>query len=426
MMILREDLLYFIWLTRRFRLDHMYTTAGEALEILSFGARNMSSGPDFLHGLVRIQDVLWAGNIEMHVLASDWEKHRHSQDQAFQNVVLHVVWQDDVGVQGSHIPVLELKGRVDHHMLTLYADLMGSTRWLPCEPLLNTEAVTRFTLSAFALVTDRFETRVHKLKVTDEVKQMDWEQAMSKQLCRYLLGRENAECGEMLAERLPVTIVERNGNSLFTMECLVFGVAGFLEDIVDDDYHHAMCSEFKFLKSKYGIRPMAKVNWRHFGMHAAGLPAIRLAQLAALLSKGSRYLDAAKNAASVSDLYVLMEAGTSSYWCDHHDFGKKSARSRQKKVTTELKDRLIINAILPVLYTYAHITGQEALRIKCLDFLTDLKVEKSAVVTKMLERGFRADHALDTQALLELKKGYCDQKRCLMCPIGSYLFGGTK
>ncbi len=418
-MVLSEELIYYAWSMRTFDHANLKTNQGEKIEIISYGTRNLSSGPDFLQGKIKIDGVLWVGNIEMHVLSSDWQKHRHDTDAAYNNVILHVVYDHDRNV--NNVPVLVMKDIIHKHILQSYDGLMESTDWVPCEKIIKYAKLDRFPIWSNALAIERLASKSEYITTLQAYQNKDWQQLMYQFISRYFGASQNIEVFESLAERLPYTLISKNKYDSHNLESLVFGIAGFLEQTIDDEYFKGLKNTFGFLQKKYSLSHLKKIEWRNFGMYASGSPTFRLAQFASFISLTGNVFDQCLNAQSCNEIKALLDISLNDYWLHHYTFGTSTQAIKSAKLSNGFKERLIINAIVPVLFVYAKEIGDDNLIEKCLDVIASIKPESNSMIEKWTALGLKPTSALESQALIQLKTRYCDTKSCLQCPIGKEL-----
>lgn len=418
-MEISEELLYYAWSMKTFDHANLKTINGEKIEILSYGLRNYSSGPDFLQGKIIIDGILWVGNIEMHVQSSDWQKHNHNDDAAYNNVILHVVFNHDKTI--NDIPVLVLKDIINQSVVRQYEVLMQSTDWIPCEKIISHAHLERFPIWSHTMAIDRLAYKSGTLKNSNAYITKDWQQLMYQNIAKYFGASQNMEVFQTLSERLSYSTVLKNRYNVMAVETMVFGIAGLLEQDIDDAYFQQLKSEFSFLQRKYKFIPLKKVEWRNFGMYAAGSPSFRLAQFAALITQMNNIFDQCIEAKSIEEIKSLLNASISEYWMQHYNFGKTTQAIKSPHLSDDFKDRLIINAILPVLFVYAKEIGDDGLIDQCLDLLSSIKREENTILNKWSQLQIKPQTALESQALIQLKTKYCDTKQCLFCPIGKDL-----
>jgi hypothetical protein len=237
-------------------------------------------------------------------------------------------------------------------------------------------------------------------------------------MARYFGAVHNSDVFESIAQRLPYNIILKNKFNPFIIESMFFGIGGLLEEDIDDSYYQDLKKEFAYQEGKYKLSKIDKVQWKNFGMYIWGTPAFRLAQLSALLYTCSHLFDDILGAKNINELRLIFQSQPSEYWHDHYNFDKTTKPLKNKTISDDLVDRIIINAIIPVLFAYAKDLDNQEIIERCLDLLTSIKSEDNGIIKKWKGYGFKPTTALESQALLELKNNFCDYKQCLLCPIG--------
>jgi hypothetical protein len=418
---MRESFLHFLWRWRRFDAQNLTTTDGQALEIQHPGEWNDHAGPDFFNARLRIGDTTWAGNVEMHLRASEWLAHRHSDDAAYDNVVLHVVFEDDQPIaraSGERIPCLELKGRIPAKILENYQRLEHERAWIPCQSFFkNIPDIVRLNWLDRLLV-ERLEQKTAAVAEMLAATENHWEEAFYRLLARNFGLKVNAEPFEALARSLPLLTLAKHKNDLKQVEALLFGQAGFLEETFKDEWPKALAQEYKFLKHKYNLAPMAASQWKFLRLRPANFPTVRLAQFAALVHQSAHLFSKILEAKNLRELENLFDVQPGDYWLTHFQFDKPSVK-RPKHLGRDFVHLLIINAIAPFLFHYGKTREQEEFQKRALRLLEELPPEANAIVDGWADLGVSAKNAYQTQALIHLKTRYCDAKRCLECAIGN-------
>lgn len=420
---MQEDLLHFAWRLKRFDLSDLHTTDGQAVEILQFGEANRHAGPDFTNARIRIGDTLWAGNVEMHLRASDWLRHRHQEDPKYDNVILHVVLQEDQTIFRSNlepIPCLELQKRIPNKVSKIYKSLLNNEYWIPCQHQffsVNT-AIKKFWLDR--LMVERLEEKTKSVERQLLINKQDWELTFYHFLARNFGVRVNADAFEQLARSLPLKILQLYKNRLFQIEALLFGQAGLMEGDFVDDYPRKLQKEYQFLRRKHQLQAISGTQWKFLRMRPANFPTIRIAQFAMLIHQRAHLFSKMLAAKNVLEIEHMFELKISNYWQDHYLFDKPSVLRRKSlgKTTIHL---LIINTITPFMFLYGKLKDEDGFKEKALSLLADLPNEKNHIIEKWKNLGVEVESAYDSQALLQLKNKYCDQKRCLDCAVGSAL-----
>ena len=415
---MKESLLQWIWQYQYFNALDLQTTDNVPLQVLSAGQPNVHQGPDFLDARIKIGDTYWAGTIELHVAASGWEKHAHRQDKNYQNVILHVVWVNDTerpALSGEReVPTLILEHRVSKWLLRQYEAWMKSRDLVPCQQQLKEVDEKIWEDWKTRLAEQRLQRKTGVIAADLKVNHQHWEETCWWLMAKTFGGPVNGVAFEMIARSLPLVTLVRLGED--QLEALLLGQAGLLEGVFRDEHPGRLQQEFHHLRIKYAL-PAQPVPTHFLRMRPGNFPTIRLAQLARLLKGGSFWFSRCKEARSSGDLREQMEVTAGSYWDDHYIPDRPSAR-RVKRLGEGLKDSLLINVFIPLLYAYGTLRNEPELREKALGWLRALPAEKNAVIEKWKNLDVRCRHAGDSQALLELKKHYCDQKNCLQCAIG--------
>ncbi len=418
---MREDFLHYLWRTKRFRMDNLLSTEGDVLQIANFGKHNHHAGPDFLEAKVQIGTTLWAGNVEMHVNASEWIAHKHQADRAYDNVILHVVFEEDQPIfrsTGERIPCLELRQRIPPKIIKTYQKILHNEHWIPCQH--HFYSITDLTKNMWLdrLLVERLEAKT--VLIAERLTQTNnaWEAVFYQILARNFGVKVNAEPFELVAQSTPLNLFAKHKNNLFQIEALLFGQAGLLQDEFLDDYPKALQKEYQFLQKKYQLTPIKKESWRFMRMRPANFPSIRIAQFATLIYQSSHLFSKILEAENVKAIEKLFKVSLSEYWLTHYIFDKVSAE-RKKTLGKSTIHLLIINTIVPFLFLYGTHKSIDKYRDKALRFLEALAPEKNSIIEKWKTLGFEPESAYQTQALLQLKNEYCTKKRCLECAIGN-------
>ncbi len=435
---MREEFLYYIWENRLTDKD-LNTVEGEAVEVVATGYRNTDSGPDFLEAKIQIGDKLWAGHVEIHVKTSDWNRHGHQTDKAYKNVILHVVYENDLQV--NDIPTLELKGHFDESLFAHYQKLIASKTWIPCEKtIIQVPVFTRLSwLDRMAV--DRLENKSGAVTKILESNQFDWEDALYKLLMRYFGLKVNNEAFEYLANILPFKTLLKHADNLPQLEAMLMGCAGFLEDDFTEDYPLLLKREFAVMKAKFNLLTMPAERWKFMRMRPSNFPTIRLAQMAQLIHKNGCLFSKIKAAKDTAEAKALFDVAASEYWETHWRFNKRlpqcdsptdqesgavglsyhGSRKTPKHLGETTADVLIINAVAPLLFCYGKLHKDESVCETALQFLEGTEAEDNAIIRHYAQCGITAENAMQTQALLHLYSYFCKRKRCLECRIGNVL-----
>ena len=418
---MKEDLLHYAWRLQRFNRTALQTTTGEPIEILHTGTYNTHAGPDFLHARIRIGDALWAGNVEMHLKASDWLQHGHQEDRAYDNVILHVVMEEDTPVhhaRGERIPCLEMKKRIPQKLAAHYLRLLSNEDWIACEQQFPSVSELTRNLWLERLAAERLEQKAHLIAQQLEQNKEDWEETFYHFLARSFGARVNAEPFMMLAQRCPLLLLRKHRHSLFQMEALLFGQSGLLAGPFEEEYPQQLQKEYRFLRRKYKLQPLPPQAWKFLRLRPANFPTLRIAQLCTLLFQTDNLFSKVMAALSMAEVENIFEVKLSNYWWTHYTFDKASEKKR-KAMGRDAVHLIFINTIAPFLFLYGQRRGEEKYQERSLELLEATRPESNAVIRRWKAIGATADSAFQTQALLQLKNEYCDRKRCLECAVGN-------
>lgn len=415
---MKEEFIYYLWENRLLSKD-LRTVDGEDVSIVSVGVRNHDSGPDYINARIQIGGTLWVGHIEMHVNASDWFKHGHQDDDAYDNVVLHVVYHNDC--ERLNIPTLEIKGKFDESILAGYEGFLRSRLWIPCEKLIS--GVQQFTWLSWLerIVVERLEAEVKDVFAQLVENNYDWEQTMYQRVMRYLGMKVNNDAFELLAKLLPLRILRKHIDNAIQVEAMVFGCAGFLEQTFEEPYPVLLQREFKILRSKFNLSVMPMAYWKFLRMRPPNFPTIRLAQTASLICHCDSWFSKLLEINDLKSIRELFDIDTNEYWDTHFVFGKPSKMMKKTLGPTAI-DVLVINAIVPVLFSYGIYHDDDALKDRSLGFLEKMEPEDNLVLRKFRSMGVVACNAQQSQAILHLYKCYCKKRKCLNCRVFGTLF----
>ncbi|MCB0628657.1 MAG: DUF2851 family protein [Lewinella sp.] len=417
---MQEDLLHFAWRLKRFDRSDLFTTDGQAIDILQFGEANRHAGPDFIDARVRIDNTLWAGNVEMHLKASDWTKHRHQEDRSYDNVILHVVLEEDEVIHrsdGQRIPCLELRRRIPQKLSRIYKSLLQNEHWIPCQHLWFRVEDSVKVLWLDRLLVERLEDRTTGMSERLTANGQDWELTLYQLLARGFGTRINVEPFEQLARSLPLNILQRYKNSLFQLEALLFGQATLLDEDFAEEYPRKLQKEYHFLRRKHKLKPIPGQQWKFLRMRPANFPTIRIAQFAMLIHQSTHLFSKMLAAKNVPEIEHMFDLKISNYWRDHYTFGKVST-PRQKALGRSMIHLLIINVIAPLLFLYGKSRSEESCKDLAIKLLEEIPAEKNHIIQKWKTLGLEVHTAYESQALLQLKHEYCEKKRCLECAVG--------
>ena len=413
-----EQLLHYVWKHKIFPLKELKTTTGQQVEVIDTGLANTDAGPGFFNAKLKLDGVLWIGNIEIHERSSDWFKHGHHADAGYNSVILHIASEIDTEISrsnGERIPQIQLI--CPEAVRTNYKELLETDSYPPCYRIIP--SLPPFTAHSWmtALQMERFEQKATLLNERLKRCQGNWEDAFFITLARNFGFGLNGDAFETWAHQLPFRAVDKHRNDLFQIEAIFFGQAGILEDSDGDGYYLRLKKEYTYLQHKFGLIPMDASLWRFLRLRPANFPHIRIAQLACLYHRAYGLLSRIMETETLQGVRDILKGGTSEYWLTHYTFGGSSP-SRPKTLSNTSLDLLIINTVVTFLYAYGLHKGNRVLCARAGSFLEELKAENNYITRMWEQYGMKASNAADSQALIQLKKEYCDKKKCLYCRIG--------
>ena len=399
----------------------LQTTTGEPVEVIDAGLPNTNAGPDFFNAKLKIGGTLWVGNIEVHTLASDWMRHGHDKDAAYDNVILHVAETVDCEVfRANGVPVPQLQLPCPDPVRQRYDELSHAEIYPPCYSILS--SLPKLTVHSWlsALQVERFEQKARVIATRLERCNNHWEDVFFITLARNFGFGLNGDAFEAWASRLPFRAIDKHRDNLFQVEAFFLGQAGLLdEELPDaDGYYLKLQKEFRYLQHKFELSvPMTATQWRFLRLRPGNFPHVRLAQLANLYYKERSLFSRIMEADTLEAVRKLLTVTTSPYWEEHFNFRKVSS-SREKQVGKNAQNLIIINTVIPFLYAYGLHKADELLCERATGFLESLKAEDNHIIRHWSGAGLPVSTAADSQALLQLQKEYCDKKDCLRCRFG--------
>jgi hypothetical protein len=410
-----ESLLQFIWQFQYFSKGELATTAGESIQIISPGQYNANQGPDFTDAKIRVGKTTWAGTVELHNLTSDWDKHNHNGDKNYNNVILHVVWENDTSK--IDVPALELKERVSKILLQRYQELINLSAFIPCEKSIAFVRDITWKSWKDRLLAERLMRKAKSVELFLQQNNYHWEETFWWLLAKNFGMKVNAEAYEAMARSIPVNILAKHKSQIQQLEALLLGQAGLLNDKFSEDYPKLLQREYKFLKEKYRLKPIHQPV--HFlRMRPGNFPTIRLAQLAALITGSAHLFSKIKDAKTVKEIKQWFDITANDYWHYHYRFGETSS-FKKKTLGVAMTENIIINTVAPVLFAYGSYHDEQKYKDKALRWLEQTAAESNSITKGFQKLGIENKNAFDSQALIELKNEYCNKKRCLECSVGN-------
>lgn len=418
-----EKLMQYVWKHRLWRSEDMVTNTGKKVRVVDPGLLNTDAGPDFFNAKIEIDGHMWVGNVEMHYRATDWKRHRHDSDKAYDSVILHVVAKDDAPVRrtnGELIPQLVLE--VSPQFNADYASLVGATIEVPCATKIK--QVPHLTIVEWVegLAFERLHGKVERIHQLLDSFNGSWEDVCYVTLARNFGFGINNDAFERLARRTPLRLLGKHSDSVLQIEALLFGQAGMLDTQKPgmDSYYNQLCTEYAFLSNKFQLTPMEKESWKLFRIRPQNFPYRRIAMLAQFIEGGFRMMNRILEAEGEKEMRALFEVELSGYWTKHYTFGKPNERATATLSRSSI-DIILINTVAPLLYAYGELTGNYEMTDKAIKLLEDLRAESNSIVSHFVAYGIDCPDALTSQALVQLKREYCDARKCIYCKIGHHL-----
>ncbi len=419
---MKEDFLHYLWKFKKFDSLNLKTFNGEEITIINVGQYLELAGPDFFNTQITIGNQKWAGNVEIHLKSSDWYVHHHERDEAYENVILHVVWEHDTEIfrkNNTEIPVLELKKYVDTETLANYQSLISPKSWIFCEKQLA--EIPQFVLKNWQerLFFERLERKSNPIFELLKQTNQDWEAVLFCLLAKNFGLNTNGEIFLKIAQSIPFSIIRKESFEVENLEALLLGTAGLLDLEKEDNYFKDLKFRYFYLLHKYQLGKKIIEPVQFFKHRPDNFPTIRLSQLANLYHSRQNLFSKISTSTSVKTIYEIFDVSASNYWQNHYQFDKESPK-KKKPISKSFVDLIIINTIIPLQFAYAKSQGKEISEdlIQLLDGVTP---EKNAILDKFSSFGIKSKNAFESQSLLQLKNEYCNKSRCLDCAIGMEL-----
>ncbi|MCG8581324.1 MAG: DUF2851 family protein [Bacteroidales bacterium] len=413
-----EDFLHYIWQYKLYK-PNLLTVNGKAVEVIHPGTKNTDGGPDFFNAKLKIDGTLWAGNVEIHQNEKEWYEHRHHEDSAYDNVILHVVQKNSTSTFNSkerEIPVCQIE--VSNGLQAKYQKLYFNELWIPCADAIS--GINSFTLHQWIerVLIEKLEEKSILIESLLKESKNNWDQVFFILLCRSFGFGINGLPFELMARQTTFTVLLKHADNLFQVEAILLGQAGFLKNSMTDQYSRALKNEYDFLRKKYNLKAIEEHIWKFHRLRPANFPTIRLAQLSQLIValKGRfeplLYLNKPKHP------LLDMSIKVSDYWQNHYSFDSRPSKTSDKLLGKQSRLRIIYNTIIPYLFIYSAKHNNEAQKEKIIDYLYQQPAEKNKIIENWAAIGILAKNEAQAQALLHLKKNYCDHNKCLNCHIG--------
>ncbi len=422
-----EKLLQFIWQFQYFSTGELKTTGEESVQVIHPGQLNTHQGPDFFNGRIKMGKTEWAGHIELHIKSSDWYRHQHQDDARYGKVILHVVWHHDAEVtdeNGQIVPVVELKSRVSGLLLSQYETWMNTPDSIPCGKGIQILPDLHWHHWLDRLLAERLLEKCARVSKHIEATEMHWEEVCWRMVCTYFGGSVNKVSFQQIASSLPLKILAKHKQVPTQIEALLIGQAGLLHAGLDDSYAQMLYREYQYLQKKYQLQ-VVNLPPSFLRMRPVNFPTVRLAQLAMLIHQSSHLFSKVLETEDLKEVRKLFDVTANDYWHYHYRFEEETA-FLPKKSGQQIVDSVLINAIIPVLFSFGHHHMQDPIRAKALRWLEEMPAEKNGYTRLFQNLGRKAANAGESQALITLRQSYCDAKRCISCAVGSALLKPPK
>ena len=428
---MKEEFLHFLWKYGLYDRERLLDYEGKKITVIHPGEYNRDAGPDFFNARIAIAGTLWAGNVEIHTRSSHFDVHGHHKDPMFDNVILHIVAENDRKVfnsRGEELLTAELV--FDQALHEKYLSLVNNPFIIACQGEINGFDSTLFYNWIDSLVVERIQDKSEMiLRILSETEN-DWEETFYRVLSRYFGFRVNTEPFEMLAMALPFRIIRKHSDNRFQIESLLYGTSGMLseglfKEAISDHYYNDLIKEYKILSSKYSLQPLNGWIWKFSRLRPSNFPTIRISQLAGMLSLAGGLFSKLPEVKDIKQLKELFEVSASPYWDDHFVFGTLKG-GRPKRTGSQATDIFLINAVIPLLFVYGRSRGLSEYSERALSLLSQIKPEQNSIISEWAVVGIKAESALSSQALIQLRDQYCRKRRCLDCRVGYKLISSGK
>ena len=420
---MKEDYLHYVWQKRKLITHTLFTTEGLPIEVLDRGTHNFDAGPDFLNAKVRIGDQLWFGSIEIHIRSSDWNNHKHQEDARYNNVILHVVYDDNKQVlkeNGHQIPTLEIQHLIDHNAYFYYEQFQLSKGKLACADQIRDVNQNLFFELFHEKLLERWNAKMTIINDSLNFHINDWELVIIELIARYLGTKINAEFMVSLIRRLPAKLFKGSTTDLGTIEAILLGVAGMLKSDFVDDYEVSLKSEYLFQKQKCNLKEMSGMEWKYSRMRPHNFPDVRIAQLATMIISTRNMFQIVKDKLSRSEIELIFDIEASSYWSNHYRIGKVT-KTKTSKIGSAMVQSIIINVIAPLSFAYGNSIKDDSYGEYALKLLNEIPSEQNKYAEIWKEHGVNLKNASQSQGSLHQYVNYCSKKKCLECKIGLFL-----
>lgn len=419
---MQEDFLHFIFKNRLWEEGSEMLTDGTYFEIIDTGVHNFDSGPDFFNAKIKIGDTIWAGNVEIHIKSSDWDRHKHTSDLSYNNVILHIVYNYDKPIfisDNYEIPTWEM--RFPHILFNKYSEFKANDNLVHCHEYIELVSNFKTQLWLNRMATERLESKTEYINKLYDKYSGNFEEIFYVSLARSFGTGINNEPFEQLAKSLPLVILIKYSDNIFKIEALLFGQSGLLDDAIKDDYVLRLQKEYSFLRKKHELTPIPTVSWKKSKLRPANFPQIRIAQFAALMMNFQFLFSSIFESEDLSESEKYFKINVSDYWKTHYVFGKPVAKT-SSKLGINTFHTIAINTIAPLAFYYYKHYKVDDNGEKVIDWIMRIKAEDNRETRIWKSLNIIPENAYESQALLNLKRNYCDKHKCLDCAIGNEIF----
>ena len=406
------------------------TTDGRPVRVIRAGDLNRDAGPDFFNARIAVDDIEWAGNVEVHVRTSDWNAHRHSLDKAYNSIVLHVVYEHDAEItmqDGRRPPTVELKNFMAPSLFEHYDTLMRrvADEDIACADKLA--EVPEFVKTGWLerLLVERIEQKAQVVYRLLEENHGGWEQTCYCLMARYFGGRVNAQAFEMLAKAVDQRMLARWKDNPQRVEAVLMGQAGLLEGFFEDEYPRQLQSDYNAIRVGAGMSPIGGHLWKFYCLRPSSFPTIRISQFAHLVSESGNLFARLLSMNDAKAMIALFNQEASPYWRSHYRFDKASDTESIKRLGKAQAETLVINAWVPLLFVYGATHGQQQYKDQAIGLLQQMSPENNNIIRRWRQVGLTPDDGAKSQALIQLSNKYCSARRCLDCAIGYHIIKRT-
>jgi hypothetical protein len=419
----KEDFLQYVWQCSLYNNEALKTVDGKPIQVIKTGNLNKDAGPDFFNSKLMIDNTVWAGNVEVHITSSEWMQHGHQFDAAYNNVVLHVVYEHNeeiVNQLGKVIPTLELRSVIPHSVIAKYNSLYLGTKWIACENMLDGLDQEKLTPFIHRMFIERLEDKTRYITQDLAQDNYNWEKNFYEYLARNFGFKTNALPFHILAKSISLQTLAKHKSNLLQLEALLFGQAGFLNENFEEEYPQQLKKEYGYLKKAYQLEPVSPALWKFATMRPANFPTIRLAQFAQLVHHSTSLFSRCMEISSIKDLQALFDISLHNYWDTHYQFDQPTVHI-EKKLGKSSIENIFMNTIAPFMFAYGKEKFNTQLCERSIAMMESMPAETNGITKNWEKLGFEIGNAFNSQAFIQLKNMYCTPKKCLSCGIGNQI-----